>query len=366
MSDMTADGFAVPAAPGRHRTLRLALRCVAAVLVLAAAAAASALVIVPPGEAVVITRFGDPVRVLTQPGTAWKIPAPIESAVPVDLRLRTTSSGLQDVGTKEGLRILMQTYVAWQVADDPADVRQFLRAARNDPNELAGQLRSFMGSALQVIASNYALADLVNTDPKQDRLAALEHDLQTSIAGQVLAIYGVRVAQVGTERLSLPAETLAATVARMRAERETVAAERTAEGLRVAAQIRSDAQRDARITAAQAQLQAAQIEAQARQKAAAIEAQAYDLDPSLYTLERSLATLGTVVGPRTRLVLRTDAAPFNVLVDGVQDALVNGTKDAPANVTKDAPANGTKDAPVNGTKDAPANRAKDAGRKPAP
>ena len=39
MSDMTADGFAVPAAPGRHRTLRLALRCVAAVLVLAAAAA---------------------------------------------------------------------------------------------------------------------------------------------------------------------------------------------------------------------------------------------------------------------------------------------------------------------------------------
>jgi modulator of FtsH protease HflC len=320
MSDLTADDIVLPAAPSRHRTLRLVLRCVAAALVLGAAAAASALVIVQPGQAVIITRFGDPVSVLTQPGPAWKIPAPIESAVAVDLRLRTTSSGLQDVGTKEGLRILMQTYVAWQVADDPADVRQFLRAARNDPEELAGQLRSYMGSALQVIASNYTLADLVNTDPKKDRLAALEHDMQTSIAGQVLAVYGVRIAQVGTERLSLPAETLAATVARMRAERETVAAERTAEGLRVAAQIRSDAQRDARITAAQAQLQAAEIEAQARQKAAAIEAEAYDLDPSLYTLVRSLATLGTVVGPRTRLVLRTDAAPFNVLVDGAKDA----------------------------------------------
>jgi modulator of FtsH protease HflC len=321
MSDRTADSFAVSTAPSLLGALRLVLRCVAAAMVLGAAAAASALVIVQPGQAIVITRFGDPVRVLTQPGPAWKIPAPIESTVAVDLRLRTTSSGLQDVGTKEGLRILMQAYVAWQVADNPADVRQFLRAARNDPEELVGQLRSYMGSALQVIASNYALADLVNTDPQKNRLAALEHDLQVSIEGQMQAVYGVRLAQVGTERLSLPAETLAATVARMRAERETVAAERTAEGLRVAAQIRSDAQRDARITAAQAQLQAAEIEVQARQKAAAIEAEAYDLDPSLYTLVRSLATLGTVIGPKTRLVLRTDAEPFNVLVDGVKDAV---------------------------------------------
>jgi len=320
MSDVTADDFAATAAPSPYRTLRLVIRCFAGALVLGAAATASSLVIVPPGQAVVITRFGDPVRVLTQPGPAWKIPAPIESAVPVDIRLRTTSSGLQDVGTKEGLRVLMQTYVAWQVQDDAADVRLFLRAARNNPEELAGQLRSYMGSALQVIASNYALADLVNTDPNKARLAALENDLQRNIAGQVLTLYGVRIAQVGTERLSLPAETLAATVARMRAERETVAAERTAEGLAVAAQIRSDAQRDARITAAQAQFQAAEIEAQARQKASAILAAAYDLDPSLYTLVRSLDTLGTIIGPHTRLVLRTDAAPFNMLVNGVKDA----------------------------------------------
>jgi membrane protease subunit HflC len=33
-------------------------------------------------------------------------------------------------------------------------------------------------------------------------------------------------------------------------------------------------------------------------------------------LLRSLDTLGTVVGPSTKLILRTDAAPFRVLVDG--------------------------------------------------
>jgi modulator of FtsH protease HflC len=320
MSDRTIDAIDLSDRPARHTSLRLVLRCAAAAAVLGAAAAASALVMVEPGQAVVITKFGDPVRVLTEPGPAWKIPAPIEGNLAVDLRLRTTSSGLQDVGTRDGLRILMQTYVAWQVADDPAHVRQFVRAAGNDPEQLAQQLRSFMGSALQVTAGNFALADLVNTDPRKGRLAAFEQELQANIAPQVLDLYGVRIAQVGTERLSLPAETLAATVARMRAERETVAAERTAEGLRVAAHIRSDAARDARIIAAQGQLQAAQVEAQSRQKAAAIQAEAYDIDPELYTLVRSLATLGTVIGPKTRLVLRTDAAPFDLLVGGVPDA----------------------------------------------
>jgi modulator of FtsH protease HflC len=98
---------------------------------------------VSPGEAIVITRFGDPVRVISSPGLALKLPTPIENAVPVDLRLRTTSSGLHDVGTRDGLRILAQAYIAWQVPGDPEHVRQFLRAVRNQPGIAAQQLQSF-------------------------------------------------------------------------------------------------------------------------------------------------------------------------------------------------------------------------------
>jgi modulator of FtsH protease HflC len=287
-----------------------------AAAILAGAVVASSQVMVAAGQAVVVTRFGDPLRVLTHPGLAWKLPAPIESTLDVDLRLRTTSSGLQDVGTRDGLRVLVQAFLAWRVPADPAHIRQFIRAAGNDPDEAARQLRSFVGSALQITASNFDLADLVNTDPSKVRLAAFEQQLKQTVAQQALDIYGVDIQQVGVERLSLPSETLAATVARMRAERETVAAERTAEGLRAAAAIRSDAARDARITIAKAKADAAAIEAQSRQKAAGIYASSYALDPQLYTLLRSLDTVGEVVGPHTRLILRTDAAPFNVLVQG--------------------------------------------------
>lgn len=305
-----------PAGPAPRSRRGRALRIGFAVLILAATAAASAQVMVPAGEAVVVTRLGDPVRVLTHPGLTWKLPAPVESTIPVDLRLRTTSGGLEDVGTRDGLRILVQAYLAWSVADDPAHIRQFIRAAGNDPDEAARQLRSFIGSALQVTASNFDLADLVNTDATKARLASFEDQLRANVAKQVLDIYGVDVQQVGVERISLPSETLAATVARMRAERETVAAERTAEGLRAAAAIRSDAQRDARITVARAKADAAGIEAKSRQRAAEIYAASYNRDPQLYTLLRSLDTLGSVIGPRTRLLLRTDAAPFDVLVSG--------------------------------------------------
>lgn len=300
---------------------RLAFRLALACTVLGVGALAASAVTVSAGEAVVITRFGDPVRVLIRPGLAWKLPAPAEAAVLVDLRLRTTDTGLQDVGTRDGLRVLVQAYIAWQVPPEPEAARRFLRAVRGDPDEAARQLRSFAGSALQIAASGFALDELVNTEPGRVRLAAFEDRLRDQIARQALDTYGVAVRQVGVQRLSLPEVTLAATVNRMRSERETVAAQRTAEGLRAAAEIHSEAARDARITVAQARTEAAGIEAASRQEAARLYADAYAADPQLYLALRSLDTLAAIVGANTRLVLRTDAAPFSLLVSGPpQDA----------------------------------------------
>jgi membrane protease subunit HflC len=263
-----------------------------------------------------VTRFGDPVRVLTHPGLAWRLPPPIESTTSVDLKLRTTSTGLQDVGTRDGLRVLVQAYVAWQVPDDAQHVRQFLRAVRNQPDDAAEQLRSFVRSALEITASSFELASLVNTDPAKVQLAQFEQRLGERLREQVLNVYGITIRQVGIESLTLPSETMVATVARMRAERQTVATERMAEGERLAAEIRSNAERDARVTIARARAEAAEIEAKSRVQAAEIYARAYATDPSLYALLRSFDTLDAVIGQNTRLILRTDAAPFRAFVEG--------------------------------------------------
>jgi membrane protease subunit HflC len=309
---------------------RLFTRIGISALIVLVALIATCMVMVPADQAVVITLLGDPVRVVTKPGLAWKLPDPIESTQRIDLRLRTTSTGLEDVGTRDSLRVLLQTYTAWRVPSDPVHIRQFLRSVRNQPDEAARQLRSFVQAGMHITASNYNLTDLINTDPKAVKIDAFEKQLQGQIAAQMLQSYGIQISQVGVERLTLPAQTLTATVQRMSSERNIVAAQKTADGVRQAAQIQADADRDARETVAKAQQQAARIQADAEVSAAAVYAKAYKADPGLYTTLRSLDTVGKVVGPNTNVVLRTDAAPFRVLSEGVSGAPAARAPAAPA------------------------------------
>ena len=51
-------------------------------------------------------------------------------------------------------------------------------------------------------------------------------------------------------------------------------------------------------------------------EANSIYARTYTADPEFYTLMRSLDTLDTIIGSNARIILRTDAAPFRILVDG--------------------------------------------------
>lgn len=299
--------------PLRHkRALRLGI----AAFLLTLAVLTACLLNVSAGSATVVTRFGNPERVLLSPGLAWRLPAPFETPINVDLRVRSTSSGLQDVGTRDGLRVLVQAWVIWKVKPDDNNVLRFIRAVQNQPDEAARQIRTFIGSALETTTSNYALADIVNVDRNKVKIDQLEQGLQAQLKSQLLNSYGIEVIQTGIERLTLPAVTLNATVDRMRAERETIAAERTAEGKRLAAEIHSQADRDGRIVEADASVKAATIVANAQRDAASIYGKAWASDPQLYSLLRSLDTLSTIVNSNTRLVLRTDAEPFKALVQG--------------------------------------------------
>lgn len=285
-----------------------------AALLIVLALLTACLVQVQSGNATVITRFGSPVRVLLEPGLAWRLPAPFESPVDVNLRTRSTSSGLQDVGTRDGLRVIVQAWAIWKVNPEPEHVLRFIRAVQNQPEEAARQIRTFIGSSLETTTSNYALSDIVNTDGKKIKISQLEKQIENQLKTQLLNSYGIELVQVGIERLTLPSVTLNATVERMRAERETIATERTAEGNRLAAEIHSKADRDARIMEADASVKALAITAQAQRDVAAIYAKAYALDPQLYNLLRSLDTLNDVVNKSTRIVLSTDADPFKALV----------------------------------------------------
>lgn len=304
---------------------------IASALVLLALAAATA-VPVTTGTAAVITRFGKPVAVQVEPGLTWKAPPPIDRVESVDLRVRTTSSGVHSVLTRDGLSLLIQVWVAWQVPRESEPVLRFVRSTRNNPDEAANQLRTFLGSSLETVTGRFELDALLNTDPTKLQMEAYRTAIRERIAAEVQRLYGIEVVQIGVERLMIPETTVAATVSRMAAERDTVAEEKKAHGRKVAGEIRATSDKEARVIKATAEEEAARIEATARTAAAAIYGTAHAQDPKLYRFLRSLDTLDQIVSNSTRLVVRTDAAPFDALVH------LPSAAEAPTSTSLTAPA----------------------------
>jgi membrane protease subunit HflC len=288
-------------------------------LILAGAAAAIALlatglVPVKTGDAVVVTRFGAPVRIVTEPGLVWTLPTPIERISRVNRRLRTTATGSHGVLSKDGLSLVVQVYAAWRINGDAETVLRFMRATGGDSDAAANQLRTLLNSALETVSGRFALTDLVNTDAGAVRIADYEAAVRERVAPAAGATLGIEVVQIGLERLSLPETTLAATVARMSEERLVAAQERQAAGRRAAAEITSHANREARITRATAEQDAATVEAAAKAEAASIYGNAHAADPALYVYLRSLDVLEATLAGNARLVLATDSPPFQALL----------------------------------------------------
>jgi len=305
--NFAGDVRTVPGA-GRRRG-----RIAAAGILLACVWLMLSLVDVGVGQAVLVTHFGSPARVLTRPGLYLTWPAPAREISFVDTRLRTTLGQIRQVTTRDGRHLEIQAFAAWRV---PAEVEAVKLFGRAGGAAAARGIEGLLSDAAQEAAAGFAYADLLNGDAHKLRLDALAGKVKDAIATRAQGAFGVTVLQAGLVRLNLPEATLAATQARMRAELSAAAALQTAQAQSQAAEIRAEASRDSRIALAEAQTEAAGIEAASRKDAADIQAKAYNADPDLYLMLRSLDTLSTMVGPSTRLVLRTDAAPFNMLVQG--------------------------------------------------
>jgi membrane protease subunit HflC len=263
------------------------------------------------GQAVLVTHFGRPARVLTRPGVYLTWPSPLRGALTVDTRVQVSTGSLQEVATRDGQHLRVQAFAVWRVPPATEAVEVFARASARGGDGAARDIGGLLDTAVSGVASGYAAAALLS-----GQLGDFADRLKYDVAARAANAFGVTVLQVGVAQLTLPAAALAATEARMRAARVAAAAARTAQAQLEAAEIRAEASRDSRIALAEAQTEAAQIEAASRKEAADIEAKAYNADPDLYLMLRSLDTLSTMVGPTTRLVLRTDAAPFNMLVQG--------------------------------------------------
>ncbi len=288
--------------------LQIIFRALVAVAILAALGLGLGTFQVASNEAVVLTRFGSPVHVLTAPGLYGRWPWPVDTVNRFDTRLAFHDTRLSEALTRDKRNVIVPLYLAWRVSDP----LKFLQAL-GSPDTAPARLDSLATSARNTLLGRLDFADLVNADAARVKLPEFEQELAALIRPQALAAFGIAIEAVGVRRIALPEANTGYVLERMRAERGQYAARYRAEGRREAEEIRARAEAEKITLLADAQKYAEEVRGRAEAEAAKLYAQAHAQAPDFYRLTRELEALRKIAQDNTTVVLDTDTAPFNQL-----------------------------------------------------
>jgi membrane protease subunit HflC len=293
---------------GDPATMQRRLRTVVGTLALAAIVFYATAVIVREGQAVLVTRFGRPLRAATQSGLHWKLPWPIDQASLLDMRRRVYETGHTEMLTRDKKNIIARTFVVWRIGDPLTFIQSI-----GSEGGAEGKLDGLLTNAAIGTLGGHDLSALVSTNPTDLQVDQIESELLASAAPVALHNYGVAIEQIRLERVALPEENVTAVFEQMRAERRQFAAKFEAEGEREASRIRSEAELEAARIRAKGAEEQARIRGKSAAEVARVYADAHKINPELYRFTRSLDSLDKLVTGSTSLILRTDSEPFSLL-----------------------------------------------------
>jgi membrane protease subunit HflC len=161
---------------------------------------------------------------------------------------------------------------------------------------------------------NAAIREVLGSVPSQ---AVLSED-RTGLMNQIrdlsrreAAALGIDVVDVRLTRTDLPEQNLAATYARMRAEREREATDEIARGNEAASRVRASADRTVVELTSDARRQAEVIRGEADAERNRIYAQAFGRDPEFFAFTRSMTSYERALkGTNSSIVIKPDTTFF--------------------------------------------------------
>lgn len=278
-----------------NRALILAVVAAVGVVV-----ASSTLFTVHQTQQVLITQFGQPIRVISEPGLQAKIPF-IQTVIPFDRRLLDFEAPGEEVILGDQRRLIVDSFTRYRITD-PLLYFQTVGATEAG---IRARLNSIVQSSLRRVLGNEPLLSVLSTDRTR---------IMGTIRSQVneeARRFGIEVTDVRIRRADLPDENTQAILNRMQSERERVAREARAEGAEVAAQVRARADRERTVLIAEAQAQADILRGQGEQDAIRIFAEAFQRDPQFFQFWRTMQAYREAFGEGdTRLLLSPDSEFF--------------------------------------------------------
>ena len=262
-------------------------------------------------ESALVTTFGNPKRVITEPGWYFKWPTPIQQVYKFDSRMRVYEANLGETTTKEAVPIIVNTYVVWRIAEP----LQFFNAnERGSVTEAERKLLSHISDTQNRIIGQHNFGEFVNSDPLKVMFEDIETEMRDdlNINQNVKDKYGVEVKTVGIKQLKISEDVSKDVFARMIADRDRKTEATKSEGEAEAISIKSDANsiKIELLAAATARAKAIQAEGDAE---AAKSYKLLEADPDLAIFLQNIEALKATLEENSVIVLSTDAYPFSLL-----------------------------------------------------
>jgi len=239
----------------------------------------SSVFIVDERETALVLQFGRIVSVKTEPGLAFKIPL-IQEVVRYDSRILSRDIDPLEVTPLDDRRLMVDAFARYRIID----VNQFRQAVGVGGIPVAeNRLDSILKAQIRQILGSVSSNDILSEDRAALMLRIRNGAIEDSAA------LGVEIIDVRLKRTDLPDNNLAATFARMRAEREREAADEIARGNEAAQEVRASADRTQLEIVSDAKRQSEITRGEADAKRNAIFAEAFGADPEFFEFYRSLA-----------------------------------------------------------------------------
>ncbi len=262
---------------------------------------------VSTNEFAVVTRFGKPVSVISEPGFHLRWPPGVEEINRIDKRVQLYESRLVENLTKDKKNVIFKFFVSWKVSDP----RHFFLSVRNS-EKATEKIDDILSSKSGAAIGDIAFDDIISLN-QTNKFRFMEQRITQDVASMTKEHYGVDIVEVGVSQLALPESNARAVYRRMRAERNAIAKKYRAEGEEQAAIIKAEAERAKSDILAKAELEAMTITSQGEEEAARIYAEAFSKDPEFYRFWKTMETYQTILDRKTTLVLSQESELFKYL-----------------------------------------------------
>jgi len=247
----------------------------------------------------IVLQFGNPKRVLAEPGLKVKIPF-IQNVVFLDRRILSLDPQPEEVIASDQKRLIVDAYSRFKIVDP-------LKFYISVGNEMVARSRlaTIINSRLRSVLGKHSLATLLSEE-RSKQMAIIQEGVNTEAEK-----FGITIIDIRIKRADLPQANSEAIYKRMQTEREREAKQFRARGAEMAVTITSTADKEVTVILANANKQSEIMKGEGDGIRNKIFADAFGQDPEFFSFYRAMQAYETaLIGGETSLILSPDSDFF--------------------------------------------------------